>query len=164
MLGYKGKFIVEVVRNGRVIDRLEFNNVVTIEGRNHLLKVGVSQEVAAGAWYMGLIGADVTPTENDTAASALGATGTYAELYDYSESDRPQFVNAFGTNAVSNEANPATFTISATVTINVYGVFITSTSTKGDTTGVLLCAGRFSVAKALTSGDVLNVVYTISSV
>ena len=157
----RGKFSVEIVREGKIIGTIEFDNVVTIEGRDHLLKVGVSQEASATNWYMGLIGADITPSENDTASSALGTGGTYQEVTDYDETDRPQYVNTFSSHAVSNEDNQATFTINNSVT--VYGVFITSTATKNDNTGVLLCAGRFTSAKSLSSGDVLNVIYTISS-
>jgi len=158
----RGKFSVEIIKEGKVIDIIEFNNVVTIEGRNHLLKVGVSQEASATNWYMGLIGADITPAESDTASSALGTGGTYQEITAYDETNRPQYVSAFENNAVSNEDNQATFTINDSVT--AYGAFITSTAPKNDNSGVLLCAGKFSSAKSLSSGDILKVVYTISSV
>ena len=158
----KGKFYVEIIRKGKVIDAFEVENVVTIEGRNQLLKVGVSQEASASNWYLGLIGANVTPSENDTASSALGTGGSYSEITQYDETTRRQYQCAFSNNAVSNSANPATFTINASVT--AYGAFITNTATKNDNTGVLLCAGRFASAKTLDDDDVLNVVYTISSV
>lgn len=158
----QGKFIVEIIRNGKVIEREEVPNVVTIEGKNYLMKLGISNQETSKSWYVGLIGANVTPSEADTASSALGTTGSYQEITAYSETTRPSYNASFSNNAVSNSSSPASFTISSSVT--AYGAFITSTNTKQDNNGILLCASKFATAKNLDANDVINITYTISSV
>jgi len=157
----KGTFKAQIIRNGKVIDEFEFSNMVVREGRNFLLKVGISNEASQTNWYVGLIGADVTIADTDTASSALGTGGSYQEVTAYDETARPQYQSTFSDNKVTNQDNQATFNINDSVT--VYGAFVTSTSGKNDNTGVLLCAGKFDSAKNLSSGDVLNIVYSIYS-
>ncbi len=158
----RGTFIVEIIRDGKVIDVFKFRNTVTKEGKNYLLQAGITGGVAPiTSWYVGLIGADVVPAETDTASTALGALGTYGEIVDYDELERPAYTAAYSTDQVSNGASPATFSINAAVT--AYGAFITSTATKQDNTGILLAAGRFASAKALSAGDTITITYTISS-
>lgn len=157
----QGKFIIEVIRDGKVISKEEVPNVVTIEGRNYFLKVGITGDENRANFYVGLIGANVTPTENDTASSNLGSSGSYQEIQSYSQTTRPAYQGVFSNNTVSNVANPAQFSINASVT--AYGAFIVSNNTKGSNSGILLCAGRFASAKSLNNGDTINITYSIAS-
>ncbi len=160
MLG--GKFIIEIKRKDGTVETIEFHNVVTKEGKNYLMQAGITgTQSPITSWYVGLIGADVTPTEDDTASTALGSTGTYGEIIGYDETARPAYNGQYSAGQVGNGASPATFTINADTT--AYGAFITSTSTKQDNTGILLAAGRFSSAKALSAGDSISITYVISS-
>lgn len=160
-LKVKGRYLIEIIRDGKVIDREEVENVVTVEGRTYLLKAGVSGEQTPVSFYVGLIGADITPQETDTASTALGSTGSYGEVVSYNETDRPIYRAVASSASVSNAANPAQFTISANTT--VYGAFITSTSAKQSNSGILLCAARFASPKTLAVNDVISITYAIAA-
>lgn len=164
-IGLSGKFVCEIYdKDGNLKETFECPNVVTKEGKMYMLQAGVSNETSAITnWYVGLIGADVTPSENDTASSALGTSGSYQEITAYLGTTRPTY-SAEGDTVnrnVSNNNNPASF--EATSSFTTYGAFITSTSAKQSNSGRLLCAGRFSISKSLSSGEILVVKYTISA-
>jgi hypothetical protein len=53
-----------------------------------------------------------------------------------------------------------TFTINASATL--YGLFISSVSTKSGTTGTLWATAAFTSTKAVSSGDTLKITYTVS--
>lgn len=162
MVDLKGTYVVECYRNGEKIWEETISNVVTKEGKNHMLKVAISKEEnAVTNWYIGLIGGNVTPSENDTAQTVLGATGTYQEVQAYVATARPVYQCSFQANGVNNSNNPATFQFNANVT--VYGVFIVSNSAKGSNSGILLSAGRFGSPKSFNIDDTLVVYYYINS-
>jgi hypothetical protein len=62
----------------------------------------------------------------------------------------------------TNSASVAVFNINATQTVG--GAFLTSDNTKSGSTGTLFSAADFSAPgdRAVTSGDTLNVTYTLS--
>lgn len=117
------------------------------------------------AWYMGLWGAAASnnPAAGDTMASHAGWT----EFTNYSSATRPAIT--FGTPTV---ANPSVITnsLSATAFVisgaggTVGGAFVTSSSTKGGTTGILFSGSDFLSPgdRVVVSGDVLSVTYTFS--
>lgn len=160
----KGKFLVEIRRKDGTIEYDEFHNVVTNEGRVYLMKCGISNEASQiTAWYLGLIGANVTPSVNDTASTALGTGGTYSEITNYSQTSRPSFTCAYTSNPthqVNNYNSVAEFSFTGTATI--YGAFVVSSSTKQSSSGVLLAAGRLSSPKSMSSGDVIAIKYAIT--
>ena len=116
------------------------------------------------AWYLGLYGSGSTnnPAASDTMSSHAGWT----EVTDYSQATRPAC--SFGTpstanpSVATNSASPATFSINATTTVG--GAFLTTSNTKGGTTGTLYSAADFSSPgdRAVVSGDTLSVTYTLS--
>lgn len=116
------------------------------------------------AWYLGLYGSGATnsPSAGDTMSSHAGWT----EVTDYSQATRPAC--SFGTpstanpSVATNSASPATFSINATTTVG--GAFLTTSNTKGGTTGTLYSAADFSSPgdRAVVSGDTLSVTYTLS--
>jgi hypothetical protein len=116
------------------------------------------------AWYLGLYGAASSndPAAGDTMASHAGWT----EITDYSEATRPQCNFGAATTAdpsvISNSSAVAVFSINGTATVG--GAFLTSSNTKGGTTGVLFSASDFQAPgdRSVVSGDVLNVTYTFS--
>ena len=115
------------------------------------------------AWYIGLYGAGATnnPAASDTMSSHAGWT----ENTTYSNANRPTCT--FGTpttadpSVATNSASPATFNINGSTTIG--GAFLTTSNTKGGTTGTLFSAADFSTGdRAVISGDTLTVTYTFS--
>lgn len=164
MFKLQGKFYVEIKRNGIVIDVIEVPNVVMNDFKAYLLRCGLSNEATPiSTWYVGLIGANYTPQASDTASDALGSSGYYQEVTNYSETTRPAYNGQYTTTPVkmiTNANNPATFTISGNVT--VYGVFIVSSSSKLASTGILAAASKFSSSKSLSADDVLSVRYSIN--
>lgn len=116
------------------------------------------------AWYLGLYGSGSTnnPAASDTMASHAGWT----EQTGYSQSTRPAC--SFGTattadpSVITNSGSPATFSINATATIG--GAFLTSSNTKGGTTGILFSAADFNAPgdRSVVSGDTITVSYTFS--
>ena len=116
------------------------------------------------AWYIGLYGAASSnnPNATDTMASHAGWT----EVTTYSQATRPVCTFASPTTAdpsvATNAAAPATFSINGSVTIG--GAFLTTSNTKGGTTGVLFSAADFQAPgdRVVVSGDTLTVTYTFS--
>jgi hypothetical protein len=116
------------------------------------------------AWYLGVYGAASSnnPAAGDTMASHAGWT----EVTAYSEATRP--VCTFGTpttadpSVATNSASPAVFTINGTTVIG--GAFLTTSNTKGGTTGILFSAGDFAAPgdRSVIAGDTLTLTYTFS--
>jgi hypothetical protein len=117
------------------------------------------------AWYIGLVtgpGSGTTFAAGDTMSSHAGWT----ENTGYSNATRPAATFGTATTAdpsvIDNSASPASFSINGTATIA--GAFLTSSNTKGGTTGILFSASDFTSPgdRAVVSGDTLNVTYTFS--
>ena len=116
------------------------------------------------AWYLGVYGAAASnnPAASDTMSSHAGWT----EVTAYSEATRPVCTFGVPTTAdpsvASNSGSPATFSINGTTTIG--GAFLTTSSTKGGTTGTLFSAGDFASPgdRSVVSGDTLTLTYTFS--
>jgi len=144
--------------NGKLKWVEEFENIVVNEGLNHLLDSTLAGQTQITSWYVGLKGSG-TPAAADT----MGSHSTWSEDQNYSESARPTWTpnGAASGQSVSNSAAKATFSINATTTI--YGAFLTSSSTKGGTSGKLYAAGNFASSKSLSAGDQLLVTATFTT-
>lgn len=116
------------------------------------------------AWYLGLYGAAASnnPAATDTMSSHAGWT----EVTAYSQSTRPVCTFGVPTTAdpsvATSSASPASFSINATTTVG--GAFLTTSNTKGGTTGTLFSAADFSSPgdRSVVSGDTIVVTYTFS--
>lgn len=152
-LGVQGEY--EVVCRGAdgVVKWIErARNLFVNSGLNYLLDSGFG-----GTEYLGLKGSG-TPAAADTMASHA----TWSEITAYTEGARPTYSHASAASQqVTNSASKATFSINATTTI--YGIFCTTNSTKGGTTGTLISATDFASAKGADSGDTLEVTYTVTA-
>lgn len=139
-------------------------NLVVNVGLAYMAGSALTSVSAITAWYVGIYGAGAsnTPAAADTMSSHAGWT----EVVPYSNATRIActFVTATTANpsVATNSASPASFTINATSTVG--GAFLTSGSAKSGTTGTLFSAADFSSPgdRAVTSGDTLNVTYTMS--
>lgn len=154
-------YLVEVIRDGVVVDSEIVHNIVPLEGITHILNVVLKGGVQNTLWYVGVYSGNYTPSSTDTIALFPGAAGEVTTTYN--ETARPAWTGGTPTNgSVDNSASPAQFTSNAVQTI--YGGFITSTSPKGSTSGVLLSAVKFASPKQLDGTSVLKVTAGIAAV
>lgn len=152
---FKNTYLFEAFdKDGNLKWSEEISNLVTTAGLNDVLDKYLKGSNYTAAWFAGLKGAGA-PAAADTMASHAA----WAEVTQYDEAARPAL--AFGTpsnGAVS--ATQVTFTINATVTIA--GGFITSSGTKGGSTGVLYGVANFASNRDLVDNDELRVTHTVS--
>lgn len=155
-------YLIEVMKDGVVIERDTVHNLLPIEGINHILNVTMHQGTQVPTWYIGLFEGNYTPLSTDTAATFPGFA---TETQTYNEGTRQAWVEgAAVSGAMDNTGNLAQFTSNALKT--VYGGFISSNPVLGATTGTLLSVVRFSSPKTFDVGTVLRVTagFTMTSV
>lgn len=154
-----GKFFVEHLRQGKLIDEWECDNLVVNEGLNSILDVVFHAETQITTWYVGLFEGNYTPVATVTAATITSAS---TECTAYDEATRVAYNEAAASSqSITNSANKATFTINATKTI--YGAFLASASAKSATSGKLMSAARFGASKSVVATDQLLVTYTFAA-
>lgn len=157
MLKLKGKLHLQLIRNGSVILDFDINNLVTNEGKNDILEVAFNGGAQHSSWYFGII--DSAGFSANVVGDTMASHAGWAEWTNYDEATRQEW----GTGAASGQsitnAAPATFTINAAGTL--HGAFITSSSVKGDATGVLWSTILFSAAIPVVDNDELKLTYTV---
>lgn len=131
-------------------------NLVVNEGLNHVLNVQFHGTTQITTWYVGLK-LTGTPAAGDTLSSHASwteATGYVGNRKEYNEA-------AASGQSITNSANKAGFTINGSGA-TILGGFICSVSS--GTTGTLFSAADFTGgAKGVSSGDTLEVTYTLSA-
>jgi hypothetical protein len=159
-----GVFTFSQIRNGEVIDTWESYNIVVNQGLNYILDSALSAGSVITSWYIGLFKNNYTPLTTDVASTFTGVGVANESTSDYSEATRPVWSEAGASSqSITNTASPANFTFTAGSPVTIYGAFLSSSSTKGGTTGTLLAASKFSSSKTLSASDILVVSYTISA-
>lgn len=149
---------VECVRDGKTLWVDEGPNLIVTAGRNKLLDETLAGSSYTAAWYMGLTDGTPTAAAGDTMSSHAG----WVEVELYDEATREALTFAAASSGSKATSADASFTISTNAT-TVGGVFITSVSTKGGTTGVLFAVKAFTGGdRTLNDGDVLNCSYSAS--
>lgn len=157
--GLDGQFIIEHRRNGEVIHTQECGNLVVDEGLTHALDVIFNSAGQITAWYIGIFETDYTIAADDTAANISSRS---VESTAYDEGVRQTFQSASAaSNAVTNSANRAVFTMNDTKII--YGMFLSSSSAKNSTLGTLMSSVKFTQARSVISGDEILVTYTMTA-
>ena len=160
-----GRFDFECIgADGKVKWTASVPNLVVTAGLAYMAGSSLTSVTAITTWYIGLYGAGAsnTPAAGDTMSSHAGWT----ENVGYSNATRVAvtFVTATTANpsVATNSASPAAFSINGTSTVG--GAFLTSGSAKSGTAGTLFSASDFTSPgdRAVTSGDTLNVTYTMS--
>ena len=135
-----------------------WHNLVTTEGRNHLLNAGLKSGSTFATWYISLFEDDYTPTASDTYA-----VPGFNETTAYDEANRVTWqAGTVASSEVSNSANKASFTFNATK--NIYGGALVSFATKDDVAeagAVMYASGRFDSTKPVDSGDIVKITTTI---
>lgn len=154
-----GRFLLEHVRDGKVIETEDVTNLVTNEGLDHVLNTVFHSGTQVGSWFLGLFEGNYTPTSTLTAANVSAAS---TECLAYVEAQRQEYVEgAASAQSITNSANKAQFTMNATKT--VYGAFLVSNATKSATSGVLFSAARFATPKQVVTDDQLLLTYTFNA-
>lgn len=160
-----GVFTIQVFdKDGNLKWEASKHNLVVNEGLKDMNDKYFTGATYTAAWYIGIYGAALSndPAPTDTMASHPGWT----EITAYSQANRPQAVFGAATNAdpsvITNNSSPAVFTINGTTTVG--GAFLTSSNTKGGTTGILFSAADFQSPgdRNVVNGDTINITYTFS--
>jgi hypothetical protein len=154
-MNIKGKFKVVHRRNGKIINVYEPNNFVTDEGKNHMLNVVFDLATPITLWYIGLI--DGTGFVRILPIDLMASHAGWFESQDYTEATRQLFTPIISTNKSLASGAATVFTMNATKTLK--GLFICSSSVKGDAMGVLWCAALQNMDAI--NGDQLRVAYKV---
>ena len=159
---FRGRFIVECFRKGKLIWKEDVSNIITNEGLDAVLDIMLHASTQITVWYCTLVETDTTP-----AAGQTYAVPVYTESTSYDEATRPEYNEAASSSqSITNSANKAVFTISATKTM--YGASIvgggSAPTTKGDTAGggTLFCYAKFATARPVEDNDIINLTYTLT--
>lgn len=148
------EYTVEVLdKDGNVTDREVVHNIMPLEGIHHVLNTVLKGGAQVAQWHIGLYETAYTPTPNDKMANFPSAA---VEATEYEATTRLPFTPGnLADGSVDNSANAAEFKFTAAKLI--YGGFISSSSAKGSTSGVLLSAVRFGSPKSVDSSSTLRV-------
>lgn len=159
-----GQFYVECIApDGTIKWFSHFNNLVTTQGKNHLLDNGLAGPATAVNVRMSAITSG-TPVVGDTYASHGGFTELGSGVI--ATRGTPSFSGASG--GVKQTSSAVSFSIvgSGTVTgvaINVIVGAVGNLGVVGDTGtagAILYSAGLFGSSKSVSNGDTLNVTYS----
>ena len=131
----------------------EKKNLITTAGLNHILDTQFHASTQVTTWSIGLKGAG-TPAAGDTMASH----STWSEISDYS-GDRKEWTEGAAASGSMTNASSVDFTINGTATIA--GAFLNTSAT--GTAGTLYGVVDFSSARAVISGDTLQVTVTVTA-
>lgn len=156
MLFLPNTFFGEVIRDGKVINRLKGHNLVTTEGKNHVLDVVFGGTAKTAPWYIGLV--DNSPIPAFSADDTLASHAGWAIASDVS-TERLEWVDADAASGSKGTTTTASFSITGNFT--VAGLFIANVSS--GTSGVLFNAGAFDATQDLISGETFRVGFTINA-
>ncbi len=174
----RGKFSIDLYRDGKRINSFAFPNGIVNEGKNYLLDAGFHNSTAWATWYCGLI--------DLTGYSALASDDTYDDINqagngwdefttytDANNSDsavtRPEWQNDAASGQSITNSTTSIFDITANGTVK--GVFIVggtggavNKSDHAATNNILWATALFGSGDvAVLNGDQLKVTYTISA-
>lgn len=167
-MALKGMVTCEHYRHGGLIHEQTGFNTFTTEGMAKICNIifGTTAKTGAIGTFVGIFKNNIVPAVGDTVAK-LGSGNAYGECQeaDYTSTvvgSKPNYTIAVTTTAgCTNAASKAEFTMAAAIT--VYGAFISMVAAKTDSTvGPLICAKKFTTARATEIGDVLAISYVIS--
>ena len=167
-IGIQGHYdVVCIGEDGQIKWTDVIENLVVTVGKNDLLDKYFAGSAYTAAWYMGLVdNASFTAyAATDTLASHTGWLENLGYTISGSSTNRATFGWSGAASAGSKVASVAAFTINATSTI--LGALMCTTQARNTTSnggaGILYSAGTFTGgARAVISGDTLNVTYTAS--
>ena len=154
----RGMWVVEHVRDGKVLGRYEFPNGIVDVGMNYLLTAGFNAGSQITTWYIGLI--DSASYSALDHADTMGTHSGWIECTTYTEETHPEWTCGNADARAITNASTVDFTLNASKTLK--GVYITSVNTKGSGSGTLWSTALFSSPIVVNNGDVLKLTYTVS--
>jgi len=159
-LKLKGKYYLELVRDGKVIEVREFLNGITNGGLDALLDIMFHGSSQITAWYFGLINASgytgLSPSDT------MGSHAGWTEFTTYSEANRQAWPEDAASGQSITNTTLANFSITGAGTLK--GAFLASDNTKGGSSGTLWSTALFSGGDlAVTNGDTVRLKYTLNA-
>lgn len=139
-------------RDGVVLDESTVHNLMPIEGINYMFDSAFAQGTQLPRWYIGLFKTPYQPTPSDTLSSLLTAV---TEETSYDVATRPRAIFSTPSSGATIRSEESRLVMTAPTTI--YGCFLCSTQSKGDTTGYLASAAHFDEPKTYQVNDVFFV-------
>ncbi|WP_347455705.1 hypothetical protein [Acinetobacter thermotolerans] len=158
---FKGEYFHRV--NGGEWERAE--NLVVNEGISHILNVALGGKAKAAKYYLALFSGSTAPAPTWTAANfAAVASEIVSGTEGYTNATRPEWtpVDTNG-NSIDNMAAAAQLTIATSGTLTVTGAALLTNATKGGTTGTLISASKYPVARTFQNGDIYEIGYRLSA-
>ena len=155
----RGRFKIELLRNGQKIHEQIVDNTIVNVGKNKALDILFGDDSKISNWYISLIqdGSYSAIAAADTMASHAG----WAEFTGYDESSRPEWnPDAAASQSISN-GTARSFNINTGDTLK--GIFITSDSVKAGISGTLWAATLFASDITVANGDELKITYTVNT-
>lgn len=145
--------------DGKVRWSTTAKNLTVNSGLNDKLDKYFRGTSYTAAWYIGLMSSSPSVAASDTMASH----GGWTEVTTYSELARQTFTPAAAASqSLNNSASVAEFTMNASGTVG--GAFLTTSSTKGGSAGILYGALPFAENRTVGNGDILRVSVSITEV
>lgn len=138
-------------------------NLVVTEGLAHILNVALGSTAKPAGYYLALFSGATAPAANWTAtnfpSTAVEITST---TEGYTNATRPVWTPSVASSgSISNMAATASLTIATAATLTVTGAALLTNSTRGGTSGVLVSASKFAVARTFQNGDVYQLGYEL---
>lgn len=183
-LPIQGTFIIEHIRDGKVLHKQVFKNGITVEGKNFLLNLafhGASGPAKINTWYIGLVdNAGYTAfDETDTYDDIDQAGNGWDEWQDYTDANnassavtRPEWSEGAASNkSITTDTPQAIYdVVAAGDGDTIKGVFIcggANAQTKGDHTpgspaNILWATAAFTSTVNVQTSDQIKVTYTLS--
>lgn len=160
-ISFKGEYFDRV--NGGEWRRAE--NLVVNEGIAHILNVALGAKAKTAKYYLALFSGNTAPVATWTALSfAAVASEVVSGTEGYTNATRPEWVPVdTNGNSIDNMAAAAQLTIATSGTLTVTGAALLTNSTKGGTTGTLVSASKYPVARTFQNGDIYEIGYRLSA-
>lgn len=160
-ISFTGEYFDRV--NGGEWQRNE--NLVVNEGISHILNVALGGKAKTAKYYLALFGGSTAPAATWTAANFAAVASEIVSLTEgYTNATRPEWTPLDTTgNSIDNMAAAAQLTIATSGTLTVTGAAMLTNSTKGGTTGTLISASKYSVARTFQNGDIYEIGYRLSA-
>lgn len=157
----KGEYFDRV--NGGEWRRIE--NIIPLEGKASILSIAFGATAKHSGLYLALFSGSATPADNWTASSFAAAASEIVSMTEgYTSPTRPVWTppSSTATASIDNFSNAALFTFATTSQVNVTGAALLTSNVRGGTTGVLVSATKYPLARTFQNGDTYEVGYRIS--
>mgnify|MGYP001773502569 CR=1 FL=1 len=159
-----------VLASGEYFDRINGGdwqrtpNLIVNEGLSHILNVALGATAKPAGYFLALFSGSAAPANNWTAANFASVASEIVSMTEgYTGPTRPAWTssNTSG-NSIDNMGAVASLTIATTSQLNVTGAALLTNSTRGGTTGALISATKYPVARVFQDGDTYDVGYRVS--